>query len=99
MIIYPYVELLSTTHFMPEKNIEQIKKFLLKFGLDSKESSVYLQCLSSGPEHVSRIAKACGLTRTNAYDIVKKLEARGLCYNMGSLYGRKIKANPPKHLE
>jgi len=81
------------------ENKTKIKQFLTKVGLDEKETSVYLYLLSKGPQHVSILAKACGLTRTNGYDIIKKLEEKGLCYNQGSLYGKKIKANSPSRLQ
>lgn len=83
---------------MNQQKPDKIKTFLNKIGLTEKETDIYLYSLTHGPQHVSRIATACKITRTNAYDIVKKLETKGLCYNMGSLYGRKIKANPPKQL-
>lgn len=77
---------------------QKIKGFLAKIGLDEKETKIYLYLLSHGPQNVSILAKACGLTRTHGYDVVNKLEKRGLCFNLGSLYGRKIKANPPSHI-
>ena len=76
----------------------KIKDFLMRIGLDDKATRVYLYLLSSGPQTVSCIAKNCGLTRTNAYDVVKKLETSGLCFNQGASYGKKIKANKPKEL-
>lgn len=84
---------------MKEQNSKQIINFLTKAGLDEKEIKVYLYSLSNGPQHATSIGKYCNITRTNVYDIVKKLEKKGLCYNMGALYGRKIKANPPSHLK
>lgn len=80
------------------ENNKEIKGFLIQSGLDEKEIKAYLYLLVHGPQHVSTLAKACGLTRTHGYDIVRKLEDKGLCYNLGSLYGRKIKANPPTHV-
>ena len=81
-------------HEIPQK----IKDFLQKAGLNEKESLAYLYLLSAGPQSASSIARACGLARTNAYDVVKKLEDKGLCYNLGAVYGRKIKANSPTEL-
>jgi sugar-specific transcriptional regulator TrmB len=80
------------------ENSKEIQGFLKKSGLEEKESKVYLYLLTHGPQHVSILAKACGLTRTHGYDIVRKLEQKGLCYNLGSLYGRKIKANSQAHI-
>ena len=77
----------------------QIKAFLSKLELSSKEIQVYLYLVKHGPHHVTQLARACELTRTNGYDVVKKLEEKGLCFNLGSLYGRKIKANPPAEIK
>ena len=88
----------DNTNDMNQKMPNKIKDFLIKIGLDDKASRVYLYLLSSGPQTASYIAKNCGLTRTNAYDVVKKLENSGLCFNQGASYGKKIKANQPKEL-
>ncbi|MFA5163657.1 MAG: helix-turn-helix domain-containing protein [Patescibacteria group bacterium] len=76
----------------------KIKEFLKKSGFNDKEERVYLFLLSSGPQTVSRIAQTCGLVRTNAYDVVKSLEKRGLCFSQGTEYGRKIKANKAEEI-
>ncbi len=83
-------------HIMENKIIND---YLKKAGLNDKEIKVYLYCLSNGPTHASTIGKYCKITRTNVYDVVKKLEEKGLCFNMGAQYGRKIKANPPSYLK
>lgn len=83
---------------MSQEIPNKIKDFLIKVGLDGKSARVYLYLLSSGPQTASYIAKNCGLTRTNAYDVVRKLEASGLCFNQGASYGKKIKANKPEEL-
>lgn len=86
-------------HIMANDINNKIKEFLKQLGLDQKEISAYLYLLAHGPQNVSILAKSCRLTRTNGYDIVRKLEDKGLCYNLGSLYGRKIKANPASHIK
>ncbi len=83
---------------MKQEIPNKIKEFLSKAGLDDKETRAYVFLVSNGPHSASLIARACGFTRTNAYDIVKKLEEKGLCFNLGAQYGRKIKANPPSEL-
>ncbi len=83
---------------MSQEIPNKIKDFLSRVGLDDKASRVYLFLLSSGPQTASYIAKNCGLTRTNAYDVVRKLEDNGLCFNQGANYGKKIKANKPQEL-
>lgn len=84
---------------MDNKNNQKINDFLNKLGLSDKEILVYLYILSSGPQYVTKIGQACKLTRTNAYDVIKKLEEKALCHSLGSEYGKKIKANPPSELE
>lgn len=79
---------------MSTENSQKIKGFLTKAGLTEKEISAYIYLSTYGPQHVSILAKACGMTRTNGYDVVKTLEKKGLCFNLGSLYGRKVQANP-----
>jgi sugar-specific transcriptional regulator TrmB len=77
---------------MNNETLIKLKKYLEKLGLNDKDSKVYLFVLSHGPQLVSAIGKNCNLTRTHAYDIIKKLEQLGLCHSLGSEYGKKIKA-------
>ena len=79
-----------------ENNI--IKEFLNKLELSEKEIKVYLYCLSHGPQLMTRLAQIAGTTRTNAYDIIRKLEEKGLCHTVGSSYGRKVQANDPESI-
>jgi sugar-specific transcriptional regulator TrmB len=51
---------------------------LRKLGLTEKEVRVYLMGLELGPSSVQNIAKKAGLTRPTTYEIIKKLEAKGL---------------------
>ncbi len=76
-----------------------IKAFLEKLGLSQKETLAYLYCLEHGPQLVTQLGKVTGTTRTNTYDIIKKLEQKGLCHTTGSSYGRKIKANNPEDIK
>lgn len=79
---------------MDHKIPAKLKDFLSKAGLTEKEIMAYIYLLANGPQPAGQLAKACGLARTNAYDIIKKLEARGLCSSLGSQYGRLVKASP-----
>lgn len=76
-----------------------ITTFLGKLGLGQKETMAYLYCLENGPQLITQLGKVTGTTRTNTYDIVKKLEQRGLCHSVGSSYGRKVKANNPEDIK
>ncbi|MFH1656712.1 MAG: helix-turn-helix domain-containing protein, partial [Candidatus Nealsonbacteria bacterium] len=79
--------------------MQEINEFLSKLKLNSKEIKVYLVGLKNGPMHASDIAKECELSRPNAYDIVKKLQDKGLCHQLGSAYGRKFKMSSDKELK
>ncbi len=76
-----------------------ITTFLEKLGLHQKEVLAYLYCLEHGPQLITQLGKVTGTTRTNTYDIVKRLEQKGLCHSTGSSYGRKIKANNPEDIK
>lgn len=76
-----------------------ITTFLEKLGLNQKETLVYLYCLEHGPQFITQLGKVTGATRTNTYDIVKKLEQKGLCHSTGSSYGKKIKVNNPEDIK
>lgn len=88
----------DNTNDMIQEIPNKIKDFLIRIGLDDKAVRVYLYLLSAGPQTASYVAKNCGITRTNTYDVVRKLEENGLCFNQGASYGKKIKANKPKEL-
>lgn len=74
---------------------QEIKKYLENIGLSVNETEVYLFLLKTNDQLISIVAKKCKLTRTNAYDVVKKLEEKGLVIGLGGNYGKKIRANKP----
>lgn len=78
---------------MTSEILIKLKKYLGKLGVNDKETKVYLFIISRDPQLISNIAKGCNLTRTHAYDVVKKLEELGLCHSLGSGYGKKIQAS------
>ena len=51
---------------------------LRKLGLTEKEVRVYLAGLDLGPNSVQNIARITKLARPTAYEIIKKLEEKGL---------------------
>lgn len=83
---------------MANEILEKLKKYLEKLGLNDKEIKVYLFIMLREPQLISTIAKSCNLTRTHAYDIIKKLETLGLCHSLGSGYGKKIQASSVSQL-
>ncbi len=62
------------------------------------EQKVYLYGITMPPLAVSSLAKNVSTTRSNAYNVIDSLESKGLCWNLGAEYGRKIKFAPPEKL-
>ena len=57
---------------------KKLYNFLLESGFLPKEAEVYLALLSSGTSSVSHIAVKAGINRTTAYDLLEKLQTKGL---------------------
>ncbi|HWL96905.1 MAG TPA: helix-turn-helix domain-containing protein [Nocardioidaceae bacterium] len=51
---------------------------LVEIGLEPKEARFYLAVLSMDRPTVAQVSEAIGVSRTNAYDIMKRLSRRGL---------------------
>lgn len=51
---------------------------LVEAGLDVKEAKLYLAVLSMDSPTIAQAAEACGVSRTNAYDVAKRLASRNL---------------------
>ncbi len=87
---------------MPTK-IGQLKnnaEILNKIGLNEMEQGMYLYGITVTPLPVSALAKQIRITRSNAYNVIQSLQSKGLCWNLGGEYGRKIMfAGPEKLLE
>ena len=73
--------------------------FLRDLGLGSGESQLYRMLLLVGPQRAAEISKLTGITRTNTYNVLSQLEARGLIERRGG--GRKLVFAPldPRQLE
>lgn len=56
----------------------ELLSLLLDVGLDAKEARLYLTILGAGRLSVSEAAESAFISRTNAYDVVKRLSRRGL---------------------
>lgn len=74
------------------------KELLSRLGLNEMEQKMYLLGISIPPIAVSLLAKQLGTTRSNAYNIVSSLQDKGLCWNLGGEYGRKIMFAGPEEL-
>jgi HTH-type transcriptional regulator, sugar sensing transcriptional regulator len=59
-------------------NIGELEEFLHDFGLTKKQAKVYLTSLQLGPASIQDIARAAKDQRTNLYDAVHELVAKGL---------------------
>ena len=68
---------------------------LRKLGLTEKEVGVYLAGLELGPSSVQKIAQKAGLTRPTTYEIIKKLEEKGLFIETGKKGKRDFVAQSP----
>jgi sugar-specific transcriptional regulator TrmB len=72
---------------------------LTQLGLTEKEIQVYLTGVGQAPLPISLLAKKAGVPRTQCYEIVKSLEEKSLCSNLGSDYGRRISFSDPTFLK
>ncbi|MCF7865416.1 MAG: hypothetical protein K9M11_02850 [Candidatus Pacebacteria bacterium] len=84
-----------TKEFGQQKKTIEI---LSKLGLNEGERNVYLYGIKMPPIPVSTLAKHVGITRPNAYNILALLQEKGLCWNLGAQYGRKIMFAPPEKI-
>lgn len=71
---------------------------LENFGLDEKESKVYLACLEFGKASINQISKKSGLKRTTVYHIVEPLLAKGLLSKLEEEKSQKFLAESPEIL-
>lgn len=79
-----------------EKNI---KDFLKILELAEKEVFVFIEGTKRGSILVSQLARYCGLTRPTVYDIIKKLKKKGLCFEMGTSHGKRVRMASADELE
>ncbi len=77
---------------------ENTALILGKLGLSDIEQKVFLFGITVPPLAVSALAKQVGVTRSNAYNVIETLQSKGLCWNLGAEYGRKIKFADPEKL-
>ncbi|MGP1615721.1 MAG: TrmB family transcriptional regulator, partial [Pollutimonas bauzanensis] len=69
---------------------------LAALGLDDKEQRFYLAALQLGAAPVADVAVRAGVTRTNGYDLLERLERRGLLSQTQEVKGvRKVVAEDP----
>ncbi|PIS17433.1 MAG: hypothetical protein COT59_00700 [Candidatus Nealsonbacteria bacterium CG09_land_8_20_14_0_10_42_14] len=78
--------------------METIPLELRKLGLTEKEVKVYLAGLELGPNSVQNISKKAGLTRPTTYEIIKKLERKGLFAEIKQKKKRAFAAQSPERI-
>lgn len=72
---------------------------LAAVGLDDKEIKFYLAALELGAAPVTAVANRAGVTRTNGYDLLQRLEKRGLLAQVNGEEGvRQIVPSDPSVL-
>jgi len=75
-----------------------IEKNLASLGLDESEQKFYLAALQLGSAPVTEVAARAGVTRTNGYDLLARLEERGLLSQMTKNGARHVVAENPSVL-
>lgn len=71
---------------------------LLEAGLSTNEAKVYLAALSMGASNANTIARAAGVHRVNTYDILERLQGKGLLAQEASKGKRMYRAATPHKL-
>lgn len=67
-------------------------------GLDEKEQRFYLAALELGSASVTEVAARAGISRTNGYDLLERLERRGLLAQVEESGGRRVVPEDPSVL-
>lgn len=78
--------------------METLSLELRKLGLTEKEARIYLAGLELGPDSVQNIAQRAGLTRPTTYEIIKKLERKGLYLELKENKKRRFLAQSPERI-
>jgi HTH-type transcriptional regulator, sugar sensing transcriptional regulator len=79
-------------------SVIMIESKLAALGLDEKEQRFYLAALQLGSAPVTEIANRAGVTRTNGYDLLQRLERRGLLTQISGNGARHVVAEDPSVL-
>lgn len=77
----------------------ELEESLRKYGLTHKQSRLYIAALKTGPAPLQKIASAGKLGRTNAYDAIHALIAKGLISIAPEGKKHIFVAQPPKMLK
>jgi HTH-type transcriptional regulator, sugar sensing transcriptional regulator len=77
------------------RQMSKLESNLAALGLDDKEQRFYLATLQLGAAPVTAIAAKAGVSRTNGYDLLARLERRGLVTQVGTNAVRHVVAEDP----
>ena len=77
----------------------EISEKLKEFGLNNKETDVYLACLELGESSVNEIAIKSNIKRTTIYDILESLIKKGLISQTQRGSKRKFFAEEPEKIK
>jgi len=78
--------------------MDEIRNFLLAYGLDSKEVDVYLACLQLGDASVLTLSKRAGTKRPTTYLVLESLVRKGMVDARKTKQGLTYHALHPKKL-
>lgn len=78
--------------------MDSIHDTLERYGLSPSEVSLYLAALAAGEAYMSTLARHAGLKRSNAYNVFKMLEAKGLMGSFRGANGARFIATKPEAL-
>ena len=76
----------------------QIESILKNYGLNEKETAVYLSLIKLGPSPVRKISALAGVNRGTTYDILKSLQSQGLVSYFNKETKQYFTAEPPEKL-
>lgn len=75
-----------------------LERTLVELGLHDTEARFYLAALELGEAPIREIAAKAGISRTNAYDVLARLEEQGLASSEGDARNMRVVPVPPERL-
>lgn len=92
----PSIDRADPAPFQAERDLLDDELSLL--GLSDKERRFYLAAFEAGAASVTDLASRAGVTRTNGYDLLSRLQSRGLLRTVPSSSGRLVVPEDPSVL-
>ncbi|GEM_PF-982874 len=75
-----------------------IEQTLAKLGFSPSEAKIYLHLLRSGSSYANRISSQTAVNRTNVYEALDRLAAKGAVSFVAKNKVKSFQAKPPEHL-